>query len=464
MINHLEKIMSIAETVNPSAADGRIPLSLNQEFVCLFDHGGDDAPFGPRYHIVEAWRVTGRVDTSALRRALLDVVTRHEALRTVIVRDGGERYQKIHDPVTPELLIRDMPDNQTSRDEQAGALIRELEGGTLDPERPPFIRAVLARFDDQDAVLALMTHHLATDGWSVRVIIRDLANRYAAQTGCQINDLPDTPQYQEFTDWQLRMSGSETAAHRKYWHEKLAGARISAIPTDFPRSAGLPQRTAAARFAVPTDVISSVSQLAIGTRSTKTMVMLAAYALVVARKTGSEDVVIATFTPGRGGRMFQEAVGSFFNFIPLRINIGGDLSFHDVLQRTRQACLDAYSHDIPTLHIFAEAPELMGPAMADTAAAAVFQVFPDPVLLGDSPLGDLSYAEISRQPQGQERISALPDGILWTLSNAPTGEIIGTIVYKQNLFRADTISDMAAEFQETLRAAVYSPDSPLKLV
>lgn len=456
--------MSFAENVNPLGADSRIPLSLNQEFVCLFDQGGDDSPFGPRYHIVEAWRVTGRVDTSALRRALLDVVTRHEALRTVIVRDGDERYQKIHDPVAPELLVYDMPDLQISRDEQAGALIRELEGGTLDPEQPPFLRAVLARFDDQDAALALMTHHLATDGWSVRVIIRDLANRYAVQAGRQVKDLPAAPQYKEFTDWQFRMSGSETAEHRKYWHEKLAGARISAIPTDFPRSAGLPQSTAAARFALPAEVISSVLRLATGTRTTKTMVMLAAYALVVARKTGSEDVVIATFTPGRGGNTFQDSVGSFFNFIPLRINVAGVPSFRDVLQRTRQACLDAYSHDIPTLHIFGEAPELMGPAMTDTTAAAVFQVFPDPVLLGDSPLGDLSYAEISRQPLGQERISALPDGILWTLSNAPDGKIVGTTVYKKNLFRAESITEMATEFQETLRAAVHSPDSPLKLV
>jgi hypothetical protein len=458
----VEEIMSIAESTEAAASADRIPLSLNQEFVCLFDQGDEDAPFGPRYHIVEAWRVTGRVDTDALRRALLEVVTRHEALRTVIVRDGAHKYQAIQQAVAPELVVRDLHDDGTSRDDLTESLIRELEAGTIDPEHPPFIRAVLARFDDRDAVLALQTHHLATDGWSVRVIIRDLANRYAAQQGHPVPDLPDAPQYQEFAAWQHAMSSAEADAHRHYWREKLAGARISAIPTDFPRSAGIPQRTAAHRFAVPADVAESVSRLATGTRATKTMVMLAAYALVVADLTGSDDVVIATFTPGRGGRMFQETVGSFFNFIPLRIAIGGCQTFRDVLQRTRQTCLEAYSHDIPTLHIFAEAPELMGPAMSDSGAPAVFQVFPDPVLLDDNAPGDLKYAEISRRPEGQERTSAMPDGILWTLSNSPAGEFIGSTVYKDNLFRADTITAMAANFREMLQAAISSPDAPLR--
>jgi condensation enzyme len=440
----------------------RTPLSLNQEFVCLFDADDEDAPFGPHYHIVEAWRVTGQVDTEALRRALLDVVTRHEALRTFIVRDG-EKYQKIEPPSAPELIVRDFPDVDIPRDEQAEGLIRELESGTIDPERLPFLKAVLARFDDHDAVLALMTHHIATDGWSVRVLIRDLANRYAAQKGYGVPELPAAPQYREFAAWQRGLSGAEADAAREYWRERLRGARISAIPTDFSRAAGNPPATAAHRFAIPADVISAVSRLANSTRSTKVIVMLAAYALVVSRKTGSADVVIATFTPGRGGSLFADTVGSFFNFIPLRIDVAGCETFREVLQRTRRTCLDAYSRDIPSLHIFAEAPELMGPAMSDRGAPAVFQVFPDPVLLADDAPGDLKYVEIARRPVSQERTSATPDGVLWTMSTNSSGDIIGTTVYKQNLFQATTIAEMAAEFQAVLRAAVAAPDAPLDL-
>jgi hypothetical protein len=439
------------------------PLSLNQEFVCLFDHDDEDAPFGPRYHIVEAWRITGQVDTEALRNALADVVHRHEALRTVIVRGDGEKYQRINPPSPAELIVRDLSATAVPRDAQTESLIRELEQGTIDAEHTPFLRAVLGRFDDRDAVLALMTHHIATDGWSVRVIIRDLANRYAARKGHNVPDLPAARQYREFAVWQREMPETEIGAHRKYWRGKLEEARISAIPTDFPRSAGIPQRTAVHRFAIPADVVSSAQRLASATRSTMPMVLLAAYALVVARMTDSEEVVIATFTPGRGGRLFQGTVGSFFNFIPLRINIAGCATFSDVLLRTRQTCLEAYSHDIPTLRIFAEAPELMGPAMADNGAPSVFQVFPDPVLLGDGPQGDLKYAEVTRQPRSQSRTSAMPDGVLWTLGNSPSGDVIGSTVYKQNLFREETIGAMVTELKEVLRTAVTSPDSPRKL-
>ncbi len=440
----------------------KIPLSLNQEFVLLFDQGDDDGPFGPHYHIVEAWRVTGKVNVAALRRALRDVVERHEALRTVIVRGEGDKYQKIYPPTDPELSVRDLA-GAGSREQQAEDLIRELENSTISAEQPPFIRAVLARFDEQDSVLAIQTHHIATDGWSVRVIIRDLVNRYGVHTGLSVPELPKAPQYREFALWQRESTDAQPAAALDYWRKTLDGALISAIPTDFARSAGIPQSAGAHRFSIPADVVTAAARLGSSTKSTTVMVLLAAYQLVVGRKTGSDDVIVATFTPGRAGRLFEDAVGSFFNFIPLRTDLRGAATFRQVLERTRRTCLDAYSRDIPSIHIFGLAPQLMGPAMSDNAAAAVFQVFPDPVMLGENAPGDLKLAEISRQPRSQERTSALPDGVLWTLSTAPSGDMIVAITFKRNIFSDATIGEMAAEFSQVLRDAVAAPDAPLKL-
>jgi condensation enzyme len=448
---------------HPAATSAqKIPLSLNQDFVLLFDQGDDDGPFGPHYHIVEAWRVTGNVDVAALRAALRDVVDRHEALRTVIMRGEGEAYQKVCPPADPELSVRDLT-GTGSREQQAEDLIRELENDVISADQPPFIRAVLARFDEQDSVLAIQTHHIATDGWSVRVIIRDLVNRYGAHTGRSVPELPPAPQYREFARWQRESPEAQPAAALDYWRKSLDGALISAIPTDFARSAGIPQSSGAHRFSIPADVVSAAARLASSTRSTTVMVLLAAYQLVVARKTGSQDVIVATFTPGRGGRRFEDAVGSFFNFIPLRTDLSGAATFRQVLERTRRTCLDAYSRDIPSIHIFGLAPQLMGPAMTDNAAAAVFQVFPDPVMLGENAPGDLKLAEISRQPRPQERCSALPDGVLWTLSTAPSGDMIVAITFKRNLFSDTTIGEMAADFSQVLRDAVAAPDAPLNL-
>src|ERR1700678_1573534 len=442
----------------------RAPLSLNQEFVVLFDSGGEDGPFGPHYHIVEAWRVSGPVDADALRRALRDVVERHEALRTVIVRDGDDKYQAIYPATTPELTVRALPAVPgKTRDQQAQDLIRELENGTIDAEQPPLIKAVLARFDNQDSVLALMTHHIATDGWSVRVIIRDLVNRYAAQKGFDVPALPDAPQYREFAAWSREAPDAQPAGAIEYWRKTLSDALISAVPTDFARSAGVPATTGAHRFAIPADLASAAAKLASATRSTTAIVLLAAYQVVMERKLKSKDIIVATFTPGRGGRMFQDTVGSFFHFIPLRTDLTGCTTFREVLERTRRTCLDAYSRDIPSLHIFGLAPQLMGPAMTDTTAAAVFQVFPDPVLLADNTPGDLKFVEISREPLDQQRTSAMPDGILWTLSNAPSGDMIGAITFKRSIFGDETISAMAQEFSEVLTQVLPAPDAPLQL-
>lgn len=447
-----------------TTATERAPLSLNQEFVCLFDFGSEDGPFGPHYHIVEAWRVSGPVDVDAMRRALHDVVVRHEALRTVIVRDGDDKYQEIHPASTPELAVRDLPAVPSkSRDQQAEELIRELENGTIGAERPPFVKAVLARFDDQDSVLALITHHIATDGWAVRVIIRDLVNRYAAQRGSDVPELPDAPQYREFATWSREAPEAQSASSLDYWRKNLSGALISALPTDFARSAGVPQTTGAYRFSIPVDLASAAAKLATASRSTTAIVLLAAYQIVIQRKLKSKDVIVATFTPGRGGRLFQDTVGSFFNFIPLRTDLTGCTTFREVLDRTRRTCLDAYSHDIPSMHIFGLAPELMGPAMADNGSAAVFQVFPDPVMLGDNTPGDLKLAEISREPRGQERTSAMPDGVLWTLSTTASGDMIGAITFKRNTFGDDTIGAMAEEFSQVLRQVLPAPDAPLEL-
>lgn len=437
-------------------------LSLNQEFVCMFDNGSDDGPFGPRYHLVHGWRITGALDVELLRLALDDLVTRHDALRTLIVTDKDHRYQRILPPCPVDLAVRDLPEaGARSREEQADAFVQEIETQTISPTQVPLMRAELAKFNSDDAVLALLIHHLATDGWSMRVLIRDLASSYARRKGLSATELPLAPQYRDYAIWQRQPDAGATPAH-EYWQRKLAGARITAIPTDMPRSARQPEGTLAHRFAIPASVMRSVSQLARSTRSTPFMVLLAAYQIFLRELTGTADLVVPTFTPGRGGTRFENSVGSFFNFLPLRTDIAGCRTFRDVLERCRRTCLEAYAHDIPSVHIFAEAPELMLPAMADSATAVVFQAFLDPVLLGDEAVGDLRYTEVTRLLNSQSPTSAVPDGALWTLNSQPSGGIAGYVSYKRNLFRQSTIIAAVTAFQQALQDGLSSPDSPLR--
>jgi hypothetical protein len=456
--------MSTTETAGAAAA-GTVPLSLNQEFVSLFDHGSEDGPFGPLYHLTAAWRVTGGpIDVDALRAALRDIVERHEALRTRIAGTPGNMYQEILPAGPVQLDVRDFSAvPEALRAERAAALTREIETEKVSAYEVPFLHAVLARFDDRDAVLGLITHHLATDELSTVVIIRDLANRYAARTGHSVPDLPEVPQYRDFARWQRDGDGAGTDAAREYWRRRLDGAQFTAIPTDIPRSAGIPESTAKHRFLIPANVVSVIERLARTRRSTRFMAMAAMYQLLVHRLTGATDVVIATFTPGRGGERFQDTVGPFFNFVPLRTNIAGCSSYWELLDRTRRTCLEAFSHDIPSIHIFAQAPELMQPAMADNATAAVFQSVPDQNQVVEAP-GGLKYVRITRVLNSQPLASSVPDGALWDLNKEPSGEAIGAISYKRNLFREETIAAMAADFVQIARDFSSSPDASPGLI
>lgn len=454
--------MSSTGVEGAATAAAVAPLSLNQEFNSLFDQGGDDGPFGSRNHAVAGWRVMGGViNLDALRGALLDVVERHEALRTLIAGPAGDRHQEILPPSPVRLDIRDFPAvPEASRAQWAETLIQEVETETISANETPCLRAVLARFDDRDAVLVLMGHHLNVDGQSMGLIIRDLANRHAVRTGHSAPDLPVAPQYREFGAWERGSAATDAA--REYWRRQLDGALFTAIPTDIPRSAGLPESTARHRFVIPRNVVSAIDQLSRKNRTTRFMAIAAMYQLLVHRLTGATDIVIATFTPGRGRGLFDETVGSLYNFVPLRTDLTGCTSYEEVLKRTRQTCLEAFTNDIPTIQIFTEAPNLMDSAMTDKATAMVLESVPNnPVV--EAP-GDLRYVRITRLLKSQALTSAIPDGALWDVNKDPSGDAMGAVSYKRNLFREDTIASMAADFGEIARVFSSSSDASPGLI
>ena len=454
--------MSISEFPAASLRSGaRGPLSQNQQFLCLFDQGDDAGPFGPRYHIAHAWRVRGPLDLEVLQQALLDLVTRHETLRTVVRRADG--CQEVLAPHQPELVLRELAaDGPAERDAWEERLLVEAEAGELAVDVLPHLRVVLGRFDAEDAVLVLLVHHTATDGWSMRVTMRDLAALYAARRSGRPHDLPDVATYREFAEWQQAQAAEPgRVADREYWRKNLAGARILTIPTDHPRSAGLGTVTAVHRFALGAGPTGSVLAAARTRRSSPFMAMMAAFVTLVRDRWQHPDITVPTFTPGRGPGGYEDTVGSFFNFLPLRTGTAGCRTFLDVLDRVRAGCLRSYEHDIPTMDIFAQAPELMAPAARDDAAPAVFQVFPFPFLLDDERVGDLTYRELRRRLQPQPAGSDVPDGMLWTVNLDPAGGIIGSVQYKSGLYRAETVRDLVQGFTAVLERAAAEPEAVL---
>ncbi|HVK26526.1 MAG TPA: condensation domain-containing protein [Actinokineospora sp.] len=448
--------MSISES---DLAD-RVPLSFNQEFLCNFDTGGDDGPFGSAYNIVSGWRLTGPVDEDTVRLALFDLVDRHETLRTLIVNNGDERYQQIIPASTPELSILDLS-GVVDRDLKVEELLNEGEAGKHTARDLPLIRAVLGRFDATDSVLVFTAHHSAVDEWSLQLIMRDFAGFYQARLTGTDPDLPPVAQYREFTAKEL--AGAASPAVQKaqdYWRDKLAGTRLHATPTDHLRSAGLPKNTSWHRFLIEASLTAPVHVVARETRCSPFMALLAAYKVLLHKQSGSTDIVVPTFTSGRNDARFHATVGSFFNYVPLRTDFTAATTFREVLVKVRATCLEAYKYDIPFGQIMGQAPELMASVMTDDHTVIAFQVVGSPFLADDT-AGELIYAGVRRRVLSQAEGGDVPDGALFQLGVDPSGDLVGTLGFNSNLFDESTMVGMVDQLRDILATCVANPDSPL---
>jgi condensation enzyme len=448
-------------TALPETQQATTPLSLQQQFLCLFAQGFEAGPFGPHYVEVDGWRLHGRVDAEALRLALADVVERHEALRTVLNLENGGGTQSVVPARQPELQVIDLDGSPgVDRDRRAEQLWIETEARPFPVNEVPLLRAVLGRFDEQDSVLLLAANHTATDVWSAQVIMRDLAECYAARAAGDEPRLPEVTQYRDYiAAQQEEAAGPAVAASRAYWREALRGARILVVPTR--RDEQEAPATSYHRSLTDAHLRAEVSRVARETHSSPFMVLLAAFAVFVNRRTQATDITVPTFGTGRSPG-FQSTVGSFFNFVPLRVDLAGCRTFRDVVARTRTACVGAFTHELPLLHVLAEAPELMA-SLGPDAAPCLFQAVQPPYLMEGKRIGDLEYTTIWRRVMPQQPVGPeTPDGQIWSMALGDT-EMVAGISFSRHLFDQAEIEEQVAGYVSMLGGLLAAPDSAIEV-
>jgi hypothetical protein len=449
-------------------ASARRPLSANEEFLYLFDRGNDLGVFGPRGIVLAGWRIHGELDLPTVRLALNDVVARHEALRTSVIRDSDDPHARIHPPGPVDLTVVDLPPAAGEADRERGAheFLNEIDRtGRLGATAMPLLQATLGRFDDDDAVLVLVTNHLVSDGWSMHVIMRDFAICYATRRGLPAPELPATRQYGDFVAWQQQARQGEFAdMAREYWQGKLVGGHALTLPTDRPRRLEVPPVYAVYRFLFDRELAAATTSLAESLHCSPFMVFFACFNLFLHRRTGATDIATPIITAGRTEPGFEHTVGALFNFLPIRTDLSGCANFAGLVHRTRASLLEAYSHELPFNDIIARsAPDLMrSPTMNVNSVGTAFQIsqFP-PELAAEEGIGDIRYTALRRRLISDTDTSEIPDGNLWDFDMDPSGEVVGVVKYNSLDFDQSTIIGMVEEYQELLRASLKSPDSPL---
>ena len=332
----------------PLVAVGReqsLPLSFSQQRLWFLDQL---EPNSNAYNIPSVVRLRGPFIPEFFKQAVEEVMRRHESLRTRFVTDEGRASQEIVEAAALDVPVLDL--SQMNKDEQAKE-VRRL--ATLDIQKPfdlttgPLLRLTVVRLAENEHVLMLTMHHIVSDGWSMTVLMRELIVLYHAFSRGESSPLPElTIQYADYAVWQREWLQEEVLEQQmKYWREQLQGAPpVLELPTDHPRPAVQSLRGRMLKRRMPGELLQQLEALSRREGLTMYMSVLAAFVVVLARYSGEREIVVGTPIAGRTRREIEGLIGFFVNTLVLRTTVEEQESVRQLLERVRETCLGAYTH------------------------------------------------------------------------------------------------------------------------
>ena len=280
------------------------------------------------------------------------MVQRHEVLRTTIGDVDGEPFQVVAQDWSLGLAVRDLTTRPEPLGEnEASNLLSEEALRPFDLGRDLMLRATLVRLAEREHVLLLVMHHIASDGWSLSVLMRELSHYYQRYLIGKDGSLEELPiQYADYAVWQKQWLREEALEKQlSYWKQNLAGVpRVLELPTDRPRPAIQTFQGASQRMQLPPRLVQDLKALCSREKATLFMTFLAAFQLLLSRYAGREDIVVGSPIAGRNRQEIEDLIGFFVNMLVLRTDLSGDPTFRELLGRVREVALGAYAHqDVP---------------------------------------------------------------------------------------------------------------------
>ena len=408
------------------------------------------------FNLPSSFRIKGRFDIAAMQKALQMLVDRHSTLRTTLQWVDGAPMQRIAPSLSLEVPVQDLSGmEQAEREAKLADDMKAMADTPIDVAKLPLVVTKIYKLAAEEHVLYWMPHHAIWDGWSFDVFLEELDKAYTSAVGNAPptwKPLPVT--YADFARWQAeRLSGPEIARQSEFW-KKLLAPPLPALElaTDKPRPAQFDFKGHTDPFVMSKDEVDKLTSMARQYDATLYMAFLAGFAVLLYRMSEGEDVIIGTPVRGRAMPEIDGLLGFFVNTLALRLDLNGEPTFAEVLARTRNVVLDAFSNQEMPFEVLVKDLNLP----RDPSRTPVYQsffTFQDVRNRGAS-FGGLPYSQIHVHAE------VTPTDLSFWVKQWDDG-IVGGIDYATSLFERDTMLRLLEELRTLLAAAAANPSMPI---
>lgn len=434
----------------PRKSDSAFPLSYAQQRLWFLD---ELEPGTPVYNMPFAVRVRGSLNIKALESAFRDLTNQHETLRTVFVGTATEPVQRILPQAETTLHFENLTaHNQAAIIERLRALAKDH----FNLAQGPLLKLHVLQTGADDCLLLLVIHHIICDLWSMDIFFRDLGRWYEHH----IADVAPRPpalavQYADYALWQRQLlSGERLQRHVEYWLRQLADAPpVLELVSDRPRPAEPGYRGGWQSICLPATLSAALQALAKSFGCTLFMLTFSAFAALLHKYSGEDDLVIGTPISGRQNTELEQLIGFFLNTLALRVKILPTTTFRELLNQVKATALDAYAHqELP----FEKLVEELKPER-DMSHTPVFQHM---FIWQESAASRIKMADLRTEPATLIGHDTAKFDLTLAMTNGESGIEAG-IEYNTDLYNADTIGRMLSHLQVLLTEVITNPDSCL---
>ena len=424
-----------------------IPLSYSQERLWFVDQ----LEGSTQYNLPAIFRLHGSLNEDALNRALQTIVNRHEVLRTTIREQDGIPYQHIMSQDLWQLLVVNDPVYYNNLP-VVRSYIEQVMGAPFNLSSDFMLRAQLIVLEEHSYILLVEVHHIAADGWSMEIMVKELMTIYRAYVHGVPATLPDLPvQYADYAIWQRRyLSESALSGQLQFWKEKLEGVTVLNLPADFSRPVVQSSRGAIKWFGFDKALTEQLRQLSKQQDATLFMLLLAVYKVLLYRYSGQGDICVGSPIAGRTRQETEGLIGFFVNTLALRDDLTDNPAFDNLLAQVKLTILNAYDHQDISF-------EKVVDGVAKDRDPGRSPLFQTAFVLHNTPaIPDIRLDNIQFIAEDTLHTTSKLD-LTFTLEESRDGGLAGNIEYCTDLFKESTITRLIGHFEQLLKSVIETP-------